>query len=123
MKLMRTYLGMLNKKRQSKYNHSFKGRYRRLRASALARKKPLRITLKEYEQIVSPFKCFYCLSNEMGPGGYCLDRVNNSKGYTLNNVVPCCAQCNMLKGNILNHEEMIFVMKALELFRATAKKR
>jgi len=27
-----------------------------------------------------------------------LDRVDNTKGYTLDNVVPCCITCNMAKG-------------------------
>jgi hypothetical protein len=27
-----------------------------------------------------------------------IDRVNNNKGYTVNNVVPCCKKCNWMKG-------------------------
>jgi predicted metal-binding protein len=35
-----------------------------------------------------------------------LDRVNNSEGYELNNIVPCCFKCNQMKGK-LSVEEFI----------------
>lgn len=40
--------------------------------------------------------CFYCgkKSNKMG-----LDRYDNSKGYIIGNVVPCCEICNRMKLN------------------------
>src|SRR5579862_2777204 len=38
--------------------------------------------------------CFYCGDHVEGIG---LDRVDNSKGYTRENVVVCCTPCNMLK--------------------------
>lgn len=61
--------------------------------------------------------CYYCLAlpslrsmkrkgriHEANVNG--LDRTDNSKGYTLENVVPCCATCNFLKGP-LNREEFL----------------
>lgn len=54
--------------------------------------------------------CYYCgsppqaerrVNKEQVTGGYIyngIDRVDNSEGYTLGNVVPCCRTCNMAKG-------------------------
>ena len=35
-----------------------------------------------------------------------IDRVDNSKGYTLNNILVCCYDCNTKKGAIT--KEMIY---------------
>ncbi len=50
-------------------------------------------------------RCYYCdklpsnvlKAKERGNGDYIyngIDRINNSKGYSLNNCVPCCNMCN-----------------------------
>lgn len=36
-----------------------------------------------------------------------LDRVDNSKGHTLSNVVPCCKECNMAKGTRTREEFLV----------------
>ena len=41
-------------------------------------------------------ECHYC--GKEGPNG--IDRVDNSKGYILENCVPCCKHCNYVKGNL-----------------------
>lgn len=57
-------------------------------------------------------KCFYC---GLDPENLCnkkygnfrysgIDRIDSSKGYTLDNVVPCCYTCNKAKGK-LSHTE------------------
>lgn len=35
-----------------------------------------------------------------------IDRVDSLKGYTINNVVPCCSKCNLMK-NIFTSEEFL----------------
>lgn len=40
-------------------------------------------------------KCRYC-GKEHADG---IDRIDSSKGYTIDNVVPCCAICNRMKSN------------------------
>lgn len=45
-------------------------------------------------------------------------RLDNSKGYTSENVVPCCKECNMLRGNRLTPEETKVVTNALKQFRS-----
>jgi hypothetical protein len=57
--------------------------------------------------------CFYCGADLLTIGGVSLDRIDNSKGYTLDNVLPCCGNCNMIRGNKLTVEEMQHAMIAV----------
>lgn len=49
--------------------------------------------------------------------GVGLDRIENSKGYIISNVVPCCGSCNKIRGNNLTSDEMAIAMKAVRNFR------
>jgi len=40
-----------------------------------------------------------------------LDRTDNSKGYVLDNVVPCCAQCNKAKGVLSRSDFLAWVQR------------
>lgn len=47
-------------------------------------------------------ECYYCGDTKrLG-----LDRIDNSKGYTMNNIVVYCYDCNVARGNNFSHEEM-----------------
>ena len=61
-----------------------------------AKRKGRAFTLTD-EQAFSLFQqpCFYC-----GGPGYGIDRVDNLKGYELDNCVPCCSFCNEIKSNL-----------------------
>ena len=73
-----------------------------------SRKRGLDFELKKEDAIIL-FKsnCFYCgcepsqIKKEFGCYGEFIyngiDRVDNNKGYVLNNCVPCCKQCNQAK--------------------------
>lgn len=75
-----------------------------------AKRRGLKWDLTE-EQIkkITQKNCYYCGIKPSGVyktkncnGDYIyngLDRVNNTKGYTLDNVVPCCKFCNYVKSN------------------------
>lgn len=67
------------------------------------------ISFEEYTSIVRNSKCFYC-SGDLPETGGGLDRKDNRKGYTKENVVPCCHSCNNLKSDKLSFEEMVWIM-------------
>lgn len=76
-----------------KWNRTFNG------ASKCARDKgtPFELTKEEWElKVVS---CFYCDKNITTNSGTRLDRIDNSLGYTNENTVGCCRQCNIAKNN------------------------
>jgi hypothetical protein len=81
------------------------------------------LSLKKFEELTSSL-CFYCgcepqntyKTNTDTYKYNGLDRVDNSKGYTESNVVPCCGSCNTRKSSIT--KEMIF--KLYEWFKQYA---
>jgi 5-methylcytosine-specific restriction endonuclease McrA len=44
--------------------------------------------------------CFYCKTNNYLELG--LDRIDNSLGHSLDNVVTCCSKCNNILGDLPN---------------------
>jgi 5-methylcytosine-specific restriction endonuclease McrA len=91
-------------------------------------KKGFNLSLKEFEE-VSRKDCFYCGespvyrrvkydSDSKGPlyaedylNG--IDRLNNEKGYTLDNCVPACPKCNHMKSTLTKDEFIVHITKIL----------
>lgn len=61
--------------------------------------------------------CHYC-GGPLPPKGRGLDRLDNARGYSIDNIVPCCTACNRMRGDHLTYDEMVAVSKALRRFRA-----
>jgi hypothetical protein len=61
--------------------------------------------------------CHYC-GFPLAPTGVGLDRLDSSLGYTLDNVVPCCDDCNRCKGAAFTYAEMLYVGKAIAAVKA-----
>lgn len=104
------------KLRRKKYARTLIGKYTALKGMAKFRKKELYITFEEYSKIVEDNKCFYC-DNNLPEAGHGLDRINNNLGYTVDNVVPSCKECNQIRMNNITHTEMIEVAKLLKSLR------
>lgn len=70
------------------------------------------LTIEQFESIVrSP--CSYCNSfNEERVIG--IDRINSNKGYVIDNVVPCCSVCNIMKSDLTKEE---FFEKIVEIYK------
>ena len=88
--------------------------FRGYRTGALSRGHVFELTLKEVEKLLysdcaycgdspSDIKYFNTKNNGKDQTHFILtngiDRVDNTKGYTLENCVPCCKMCNQLKSN------------------------
>ena len=86
-----------------------------LKMKASAKKRNIRWALSDEEVYkLMQQNCYYCgakpkISNtkryltnrfngDFSSNG--LDRVDNNRGYTLDNVVPCCSECNYAKGTL-----------------------
>lgn len=77
------------------------------------------LTYEELVELISNPFCHYCNSkveyseytrnNNKIPTtrAYQLDRKDNNKGYTLDNVVVCCWNCNRLKSNLFSYDEFL----------------
>jgi len=79
---------------------------------------------RDFRRLTS-YPCYYCgaIPNQvMRPkcsrsGNYIyngLDRVDNNKGYTLDNAVPCCYICNKAKGSLSQDEFVIWIHKLIK---------
>ena len=61
--------------------------------------------------------CIYCGDTEdIG-----LDRIDNSKGHTKDNVVPCCYTCNTSRSKNFTHEEMKILGKTIRIIKENRK--
>ncbi len=97
-----------------KYDHDV--RFKNLRSAAKQRNLEMTLSLKEYSSLVSQ-SCHYCnnsLDKHIGIG---LDRKLNNIGYTIDNSLPCCTECNLGKGEFYSYEEWKVMVEALIEYR------
>jgi len=79
-----------------KYNRSAPCRYSKYKDGAKRKGLEFNLTLEQFEKITFQI-CCYC-GKYAENKKYCgVDRVDNDIGYKLNNCVPCCEVCNMMK--------------------------
>lgn len=78
------------------------------------------ISLEDFQRLTSQ-PCTYCNKPPLQKSRTYvyngLDRMDPRFGYTLDNVAPCCKECNGIKSNRLTPEEMKAVGQALTAFR------
>lgn len=82
-------------------------------------KNEVAINYEEFIKIIKDSKCHYCdktlifnlhtrdENSNYVSRAYQLDRKDNSLGYTKENVVPCCWNCNRIKSNIYSYEDFM----------------
>lgn len=81
-----------------------RNRYANARQLALNDGREFTLEFEAYLALVTQ-ACTYCALplDETGRG---LDRIDNSRGYSADNVVPCCGPCNRARGAFFTIEEM-----------------
>jgi len=64
-----------------------------MKGSGLKRNYQVDISFEQFCKIIDNV-CCYCGESEKRIG---VDRIDNTKGYTIENSAPCCTLCNMMK--------------------------
>ena len=99
----------------NKYEPSERWRY--LLNRAKIRNLDVTLTFEQFKNMVGQ-PCAYCGDDTSKNVGSGLDRLNNSLGYSLDNVVVCCAKCNFGKTDRFSPEEWTVMIKALKEWRS-----
>lgn len=91
----------------------------RYKATALqSRKRGLEfsLSLEDFTRLLSDARCHYCGGSlpDVGSG---LDRIDNSTGYRIDNVVTCCTVCNLTRGDRFTFKEMEKLGSLISKFR------
>jgi hypothetical protein len=80
------------------------------------------IPYQEFVKLMVNDSCVYCkrrllrepYENRGSGNSYLLDRKDNNRGYIIGNLVSCCWDCNVMKGNRFSYEEFILFAPILE---------
>lgn len=89
--------------------------YSRLKCTANHNSKPISLTYEDFLSFTKITKCHYCKSDivwmmygtNRTSSAYYLDRKINESGYSKENCVVCCTNCNKVKSNHMSYDEMI----------------
>ena len=83
--------------RNLKFNKTIAGRWRYRKYDAGRKRREFKITQEQFETLVTnPAGCYLCGTTALRLS---LDRVDNLRGYTIDNVAACCSPCNASKGD------------------------
>ena len=90
------------------YKNSIQGRWQMYKANAKKRNLVFELTLTDFETMWQT-PCSYCGDDIETIG---IDRIDSSKGYEKDNIIPCCGRCNEMKnsatvGDWINHMQKI----------------
>lgn len=80
-------------------------RYGRMKYQAKKAGREVTLTLDEYTKIIE-LPCHYC-GTTLVDTGWGIDRKDNTRGYSADNVVPSCSYCNWVKRDTWTYEEML----------------
>lgn len=90
-------------------------RYRYAVRNARYENREFTLTEAQYVELIAK-PCFYC-TGPLPETGRGLDRIDNSRGYHIDNVLPCCTQCNNTRNTFYTVEETKAMITALLQFR------
>lgn len=108
-----SYLGLNKINIKPKYQ----GLLTKIKNSAKKKNLNFNLTLNDVLQFIIIDKCHYCecsidwdIKNN---NRYNLDRKDNNKGYTKDNLVVCCWKCNNTRSNLYTYEEFLLLKEGL----------
>ncbi len=73
------------------------------------------LDLEWFKENITSQPCTYCGTNTEPIGS---DRLDNTKGHTKENTIPCCKICNKVRNNIFTHEEMKLLGQTISRIKA-----
>ncbi len=91
-------------------------KFARLNTRGTWNNRKVSISLEQYKELINK-GCIYCSKALCDETGYSLDRISNEQSYTVENVVPCCKNCNRMKNNLLTVDETTKVVELLQVLR------
>lgn len=86
------------------YDAKIGNRFSGLKGKCKSRGYELSLTLEQYTTLVDGKLCHYCGAGLSKSRGSSLDRVDSSKGYSVDNCVPCCYLCNVMKSDMMQEQ-------------------
>lgn len=87
-----------------KYVRTSRHRWNLCRKVAKEKELIFAISYEFYKEIILR-PCYACQRSLKEEAGYSLDRIDNAKGYTEDNVNPCCGECNRRRHDSMGAEE------------------
>lgn len=101
--------------------------YYRYQGNAKTRNLPFQLTRDQFVGLCIQ-DCFYCgeapPDRQVSPThdivAHGIDRINPDYGYNLDNCVPCCTRCNLMKRDIM---EKTFMMHVEKIYKHGLKKK
>lgn len=104
--------------RQKSYERARSPRQRYVASRSAAKRAGIEfhLTFEEYAAIIER-PCHYCGNPRVSATGRGMDRVDNSKGYSVDNVLPCCPPCNLFRGDTYTVEEAKAAINAIAQLR------
>jgi len=81
------------RRRTKEWEQTIRGKFHKYKQGAKIRNMVFELTLEQFSTFWKK-PCDYCGSDINTIG---LDRVDNERGYTMNNIVSCCETCNWMK--------------------------
>jgi hypothetical protein len=92
---------------------TMKERAKKLLKSAKDRGIEVNLKIRFWEDMMA-LGCNYCGVDVSEQKGYCLDRFDNNKGYTNENIVVCCKICNYAKRSMGANDFYSWVERAYQ---------
>lgn len=95
-------------KAKREYNSKFSPKERKYMARANAKGIEYSLTSDHFNTLMCS-SCVYCNSIDQ----MTIDRIDSNKGYTINNVQPCCHICNTMKWVLPNNDFIYHIKKII----------
>lgn len=89
------------------------GRFKSVKHFAKLKGKEWLLTESQYIELIQQ-NCYYCGLKNSSEAGVGLDRLDNNVGYIKSNVVSCCTECNVARGNNFTPDEMKIIGEAIQ---------